>query len=91
MADIYSIALVRAGRHEPATIEVIEEASGRIRLIFRGADLNLEAESDDCFSALQDVRRVLKKDELAAYCYGSQSECLSLRIEPEYGRWKKSL
>jgi hypothetical protein len=71
MTDRYSIALVRDGRHEPAEIELVEEASGRIRLILRGAGLKVEAESDDSFSALQDVRRVLEKDGLAAYCYGS--------------------
>jgi hypothetical protein len=90
MADIYSIALVRAGRHEPATIEVIEEASGRIRLIFRGADLNLEAESDDCFSALQDVRRVLKKDELAAYCYGSSRNVFPSGLSRSMGDGRKA-
>ena len=90
MQETYAIALVGRGRHEPAEIEVIEHDTGRVRLLLRAGLLTAEAESDDCFSALQDIRRVLEEDGLAAYCYGSSRNVFPSGMSRSMGGGRKA-
>jgi len=90
MANTYTIELVRDQKREPAEIEVFEEKSGQSKLTLRVSEKKWEAVADDCFSALQGIRRMLERDALAIYCYGSSRHVFPSGMSRTMGDGRKA-